>query len=284
MPHRFKIMTVVLPIILFFLFASLWGFYTSIRPPKIISMVTPADLGLDFEHVSFKTADGITLSGWFIPSQTEQAKTIILLHGYPADKGDILPALSFLNKKYNLFLFDFRYLGQSGGTYSTAGARETADLLAAIAYLKSRGINEVGVWGFSMGGAVTLMTAPHAPEIRAIVSESSYARLDLMVPELYRLPILKYPLGWLTEFWAKGFLNINTRDISPMASAQKLMIPTLLIHSKNDNVIPFENALLLQDALKNNGRAEFWFEDDLSHGQLGERYQQRIEDFFRRNL
>lgn len=284
MPRRFKIMTVVLPIILFLPLASLWGFYTSIRPPKIVSTITPADLGLDFEHVSFKTADGITLAGWFIPSQTERAKTIILLHGYPADKGDILPALSFLSKNYNLFLFDSRSLGQSEGSYSTAGAKETIDLLAAIAYLQSRGIDGIGVWGFSMGGAVALMVAPQTPEIRAIVSESSYARLDLMASELYRIPILKYPLGWLTELWAKIFLNINTRDISPMASAQKLTIPILLIHSKNDNVIPFKNALLLQDALNNNDRAEFWFEDGLSHGQLGQQYRQKIEDFFKRNL
>lgn len=284
MPQKLNAMTIVLPILTFFLLASLWGFYTSIRPPKIVSTITPADLGLDFEHVSFKAADGITLAGWFIPAQAEQARTVILLHGYPADKGDILPALSFLNKDYNLFLFDFRHLGQSEGAYSTAGARETADLLAAISYLKSRDIDEVGVWGFSMGGAVALMTAPQSPEIRAIVSEASYARLDLMVPELYRVPILRYPLGWLTELWAKLFLNINMRNISPMASARELTIPVLLVHSKNDNVIPFENALLLQDALKNNGRAEFWFEDDLSHGQLGEQYQQKIEDFFKRNL
>lgn len=116
------------------------------------------------------------------------AKTIILLHGYPADKGDILPSLAFLNERYNLFLFDFRYLGQSEGLYSTAGAKETDDLASAIEYLKSRGVEEVGVWGFSMGGAVALMSIKKIPEIKAVVSEASYANLGLMARELLSPP------------------------------------------------------------------------------------------------
>lgn len=279
-----KVVFLVLSVILFFLLTSLWGFYISVKPPKIISSISPRDLGLDYEDVIIATEDGIELSAWFLPSQKEAAKTIILLHGYPADKGNILPALSFLAENYNLFLFDFRYLGQSRGKYSTAGAKEVGDLLAVIRYLKSRGISEIGIWGFSMGGAVALISAPNAPEIKAIVSESSYARLDLMAQELYRLPLLNYPLAWLTELWARLFLGINLRDISPADSAKNLSIPVLLIHSKNDEVIPFKNALLIQGSLKNNNRAEFWFEENLTHGQLGKKYEQKIEEFFENNL
>src|SRR5262249_27488032 len=92
---------------------SLWGFYSSIRPPKIISSVTPRDLKMNYDDVSFRTADGLTLRGWYIPAVQRTEKTLILLHGYPADKGNILPALSFLHEDFNLLLFDFRYLGKS---------------------------------------------------------------------------------------------------------------------------------------------------------------------------
>ncbi|MEK7614112.1 MAG: alpha/beta fold hydrolase [Patescibacteria group bacterium] len=267
---------VLLVLILFLLLISLWGFYISIKPPKIVSDITPKNLELDYKEVSFITSDGITLIGWWLQNKNPVAKTLVLLHGYPADKGDVLPALAFLNKKYNLFLFDFRYLGQSAGSYSTAGAKETADLTAAIQYLKTRDIDEVGVWGFSMGGAVALMTAVRAPEIKAIISESSYARLDLMANELYRIPLLKYPLAYLTGVWAKIFLGIDLKKVSPAESAGKLHIPILIMHSKNDEVIPFKNALLIQAALKSNPKAEFWFEKDLVHGQLDSKYQKRI--------
>ncbi len=290
-------------VVFFFIFASFLGFYSSIKPPKIISQITPKDLGLDYEDVTITTADGIALAGWFLPIRQAGAppvgqslgvggntatnsvpKTIILLHGYPADKGNILPVLAFLNQKYNLFLFDFRYLGESEGTYSTAGAKEVEDLLAAIRYLKTKDINQVGVWGLSMGGAVALMTASKAPEIKAVVSESSYASLDLMASELYRIPILKYPLAYMTGLWTKIFLGIDLKEVSPAQSAKNLTIPILIVHSKNDKVIPFKNALLIQKSLKKNLRAEFLFEENLIHGQLGGTYQERIENFFERNL
>ncbi len=276
--------SVLLALILFLLLASLWGFYSSIHPSKIISKINPKNLGLDYEQITFITADNIKMAGWWIPAKIAKAKTLILLHGYPADKGNILPAFTFLNKKYNLLLFDFRFLGQSEGDYSTAGVKEKEDLHAAINFLKSRGVSEVGVWGFSMGGAVALMTAARNSEIKAIVSESSYARLDLMANELYRIPLLKYPLAKLTLFWTKLFLGIDAREASPIESVKNLNIPILLIHSTNDEVIPFRHAELLQEALKNNPKTEFWFEENLIHGQPGREYKKRVEDFFDKNL
>ncbi|MBI4132611.1 MAG: alpha/beta fold hydrolase [Candidatus Sungbacteria bacterium] len=284
MKSRFStFMFITSAVIFFFLFTSLWGLYISIRPPKIISQITPRDLGMVYEEVSFKTRDGLALSGWFVPSSKQKTKTIVLLHGYPADKGDILPALSFLQKNYNLFLFDFRYLGKSEGSYSTAGAKEKEDLLSAIRYLKTRGIEEIGVWGFSMGGAVALMTAAEAPEMKAVVSEVSYARLDLMAPELYKIPGLRYVLGYLTGLWGNLFLGIDIQKVAPEEAARTFQIPALIIHSTNDDVISFSHALRLKEALAKNPRAEFWFQGNLVHGELGGEYQKRIEEFFSKN-
>lgn len=281
--HKSQAMLFVF-VLAFFILLSLAGFLISIRPPRITSNASPADFGLRYEEVSFPTTDGLELKGWYIPNRGDQAKTVILLHGYPADKGDILPVLSFLSAHYNLLLFDFRYFGQSQGRISTIGGRETEDLLAAIRFLKSRGIGEVGVWGFSLGGAVALMAAKEAPEIKAIVSESSYARLDLMVREFYRIPGLKYPLAYLTGLWSKIFLGIAPKNVSPAESVTGLDIPILVVHSKNDRVIPFWHALLLQEALRDNPRAEFWFEENLAHGQVGGKYRKRIEAFFEESL
>lgn len=267
------------------LLTTLQGLYISIKPSKIISDSNPSDYGLQYEAVQFKTDDSLALAGWFIPHESNpESKTIILLHGYPADKGDILPVMKFLHHDYNLFLFDFRYLGESEGKYSTAGAKETKDLKAAIQYLKTRGINEVGIWGFSMGGAVALMTAPEAPEIKAIISESSYAHLSWMAYELYGVPIIRYPLGWLTGLWAKALMGSDIGKVSPADSAEEIKIPVLLIHSTRDRVIKFKNALEIQESLKNNPKAEFWFQEGLAHGHLGEDYQKRVLDFFGRNL
>lgn len=279
-----NILTIIISIFLLLIFLSLYGFISAIRPQKLISTITPKRFNVFYEDVSFRTQDGILLRGWFIPCSNPKAKTIILLHGYPADKGDILASHIFLHKNYNLLFFDFRYFGHSEGRYSTIGKNEVLDLLAAIQYLHTRGIQEVGVWGFSLGGAVALMTAPQAPEIKAIVAESSYARLDWMVYDYYRLPLFRYLLGELTRLWGILFLHFDLKNISPVITVEKLKIPILLIHSKQDNVISFENALALEKALRHDPYLEVLFVENAAHGEVINEYQRVIKDFFAEHL
>ena len=279
-----NILSPALLIIAALVFISLWGFYFAIRPIKITNPITPKNYGIQYESVSFRTKDGLLIRGWFIKNANSQAKTIILLHGYPADKGDILPSTLFLHKKYNLLYLDFRYLGESEGHYSTIGKNEVLDLLAAIQYLHSRNIQEVGVWGFSLGAAVALMTAPLTPAIKAIVADSSYARLDWMADDYYRIPLLRYPLAELTRLWGWIFLHFDIKNVSPAASVQQLHIPILIIHSKQDQVISFKHALLLEQSLRHNSRAKMMFVNSTMHGEHDENYEKMIMQFFADNL
>ena len=80
-------------VFLYFLFTSFIGFYTSIRPPKIISTLTPSDLQLEYEDVSFVTRDGMTQKRWhaaesahkkqsfsFTATRRTRAISFLLLH------------------------------------------------------------------------------------------------------------------------------------------------------------------------------------------------------------
>lgn len=264
---------------------SLLGLLETILPAKIHSTVTPADRGLPSEEVTLMTSDGLKLTAWFLPHpEGDSTPALVLLHGYPADKGNVLPATAYLAEHFHLLYLDFRGLGESEGWVSTVGARETEDLLSAIRYLRSRGIDRIGVWGLSMGGAVALMTAPRAPEIAAIVSESSYARLDLLASSRFAFPVLKDILGALTIAWARLLLGIDARTVAPAESVRSIATPVLLIHSKRDEVIPFSHALLLREALKDNPHAEFWFPEELHHGAFTEEHRQKILEFFQRHL
>lgn len=271
-------------ILIFFLLLSLWGFYFAIRPLRIITLVTPKQFDLNYDTVTFRTKDHVLIKGWFIPNKNPRAKTIILLHGYPADKGDLLASRLFLHQDYHLLLIDFRYLGESEGSYSTAGFKEVKDLKAAIKWLHSRGIHELGIWGISMGAAVALMAAPSSKEIKAVVAESSYARLDMMAAQYFTIPLLRYPLGQLMRLWGWLFLGYDAKKVSPMDAAAQLTIPVLLIHSQTDALIPFSQAKLIQAALRNNPHAEFLFFADEPHGGLPPDYQSKIKAFFARSL
>src|SRR3989344_3357623 len=195
-------------IMFFLVIFSILTFFLSIRPHKIITKLEPSDLGLKYEEVNFKSIDGIKLSGWLIPNNKTKS-TIIVMHGYPADKANLLGIGEFLAKDFNVFLFDFRSFGKSEGKYTTVGYLEKNDLLGAIEYLeKEKNITKIGLYVFSLGGAVALM-ASHK-NIEAIVTDSAYAKLSNMAKRMYSpFLILKYPLAYLAKVYGLIFLRVD---------------------------------------------------------------------------
>lgn len=263
---------------------SLLIFLLSIRPPRHISDITPSKLGIEnYEEVEISTSDGISLSAWYIPAKNETDKTIIVCHGYPADKGDALVLSDFLHDEYNLLLFDFRGLGKSQGKFVTIGAREVEDFNSAVDYLLERGIKTIGAYGFSMGAGVILMA--NNPNVKAIVSNSSYARLEMILEQIYsHLGPFKLPFIFFTKLWARVFLGIDVSKVSPADAIRKSRIPLLLIHSERDSQIPIIHFNLLRKARPD---AEYWIIPDADHGEVGTfwaEYKRRIKDFFARNL
>lgn len=274
----------IVSVVLACFLVSFIGFYVAVRPAKEPSSVTPAAYGIAYQPIHFKTKDGLTIRGWFIPSRKQPAKTIIILHGYLEDKGKMLASTLFLHYDYDLLYFDFRYMGESEGSYTTLGGAESEDLLAALKYLQTQNINRVGIWGFSLGGAVALMVAPEAPEIKVVVAESPYANLQQLSYQYYLVPVLRYFLGELTQFWAWLILGQDIQTISPADTAKKLKIPVLLLHSKDDEIVPFSCALVLQNSLSNNSNAKFIFNQFLKHGERYKKDDILIEEFFDENL
>lgn len=265
-------------------FMSLYVYYTYTHPPRYISAVTPRDYGLKYETVDFSTSDGLRLKGWFIPTPNKNAPTIIGCHGYPFDKGNILDLATFLYPDYNLFLFDFRGMGESQGRITTVGFYETRDLESAVKYLKSRGIKEIGAIGFSLGAAVIILA--NNTNIKAIVADSSYSDIDSVINILFkRLGPLKWPLVRLVKLWARLFIGVDTDKISPINAMEDLKSPILFIHGALDTQIPPSHSKLLYEAGKN---VELWVVQNADHGQAyymdPQEYSRRVKEFFDRFL
>ena len=263
------------------------GLYQTLYPDKIVGTLRPEHFGMTYEQVSFKTVDDVKIAGWYIPKKGgESDTTIIVLHGYPTDKSDLVARSAFLHEYYNLLLIDFRYFGESEGKYTTVGIREIEDLLAAVQYLKhDREMEKVGVYGFSMGGSVALMSLSKTGDIDAVISEAAYADLHLMAEELFRsFGPFKGMFANLMTFVAELVIGTDLAAVSPVNFVKETDVPILLIHSKKDKVIPFINAELLQEALKDNPKAEFSFGDELFHGQASVEFAQKTLDFFVKHL
>jgi carboxymethylenebutenolidase len=70
------------------------------------------------------------------------------------------------------------------------------DVRGAVQYLKASGSNKVGVTGFCMGGALTLLAAVHVPEADAAVAWYGYPPLEYVDATRIRAPLMGH---WATE-------------------------------------------------------------------------------------
>ena len=103
---------------------------------------------------------------------------MVVLHGFT---GNRLPELAgfvpWLQQRHNVLQFDFRGHGASDGETVTMGAREHADIEAAVDYLRGRGLDRIALFGVSMGAAVAILAAPDLP-VAAVVADAAYARVS----------------------------------------------------------------------------------------------------------
>ena len=138
----------------------------------------PAQFGLpDPGDVSFVTTDGVNLNGWYLPGTN--GATIILLGGI-GTRGGMLPEGEVLaHHGYGLLLFDWRGCGTSQDALHTLGYQEALDLVAATDYLiQNTNSMQVGVLGFSVGGAAAIRGAAQHPGIGAVVAMGNYYDLE----------------------------------------------------------------------------------------------------------
>lgn len=266
-----------------FLLASLGSFWLAVRPPRLTVALSPEDYRLRVEAVRIPADDGVSLAGWLLPRPGTPA--VVLLHGYPAEKADLLPLAGALAPQFTTLLVDHRYFGDSEGRATTLGFRERRDLQRVLDFLEARGATAVGVFGFSLGGAVALLTAADDPRIRAIVAYAPFADLRALGHELYGwMWLARYPFVEAMLLWGRLAFGADISRPTPAEAAARLRVPVLLVHSRMDEQIPFRHAERLRTALASNPRAEFDFMEQGRHGELPPDFERRLVQFFQRAL
>ncbi len=249
---------------------------------------TPADEGLDFEEVGFQSTDGLALKGWWVPGN-DSSHAVVLVHGLEGNKAGehVLNTASVYSQAgYGVLMLDLRGHGESEGERTTVGYQEVRDVRGALSWLEKQGFEpgEVVLHGWSMGGATVLRSAP-GTGVAALVEEAGYADLPLLLrdrlPQSSGLPSFFNPGIFLM---AKLFLGFDPWAVKPEEDAAKLAeegVPLLIVHSRDDEVVPFEQAGMLAASYPD---AEFW--EIEGYGHVGAyshpEYRQRLLDFLER--
>ena len=202
-------------------------------PTKNIEL-TPANIGVAFEDVNFKTADGFSLHGWFIPHANASC-TLLFFHGNGGNISDRLDKILLLHKsKVNIFIIDYRGYGRSKGSPSERGLY--LDSEAAYKYLIDQTDifpQNIVVYGESLGAAVAVELALRK-QIGALILEGAFSSGRDMGKIIY---------PYLPKFLIPNIFN----NLGKIKDAK---IPKLFIHSRDDEVVPFSSGKRLYDEAK----------------------------------
>jgi fermentation-respiration switch protein FrsA (DUF1100 family) len=219
-----------IPCLFLFLMQAKLLYYPD-QPSRELS-TDPVAIGLEYESVNLKTADNILLHGWFIRAEPARG-TLLFFHG---NAGNISHRLDSIRIFHDLglavLIIDYRGYGQSQGKASEEGTYLDGE--AAWKYLiETRQIPpvQVIVFGRSLGAAVAAhIGAKYRPG--ALILESAFTSVPDLAARIY--PI--FPVRLLSRF------AYNTKNM-----LQAVKCPVLIIHSPDDDIIPFENGLELYE-------------------------------------
>lgn len=163
--------------------------------------------------------------------------TIIICHGYAGEKSSMLDkAAIFDSLGYNTFLMDFMGSGGSGGNTTTIGYKEAEEVKTAFDYLKSKGVNNIYLFGTSMG-AVAILKAMNDYELkpRGIIIECPFGSMYQTVAARFRnMNVPAFPMAGLLVFWGgveNGFWAFGHK---PVDYAKRITCPALLLWGEQD--------------------------------------------------
>jgi len=215
--------------ILFLKYYEKKGIYFPVRELDL----TPKEIGLEFEDVYFLSSDGIKLNGWYIPT-SESRTTVLFCHGNAGNIGHRVEIIDMLCKLgLDIFIYDYRGYGRSQGSPSEEGLY--LDAQAACKYLiDKRNLNEgsIVVYGKSIGANVAIELCSKVRPA-ALISDSAFTSALEMGKKLF--PFL--PIKW--------FITVKYDALSKI---KDITIPKLIIHSKDDEIIPFQHGRKLFEA------------------------------------
>ncbi len=206
-----------------------------------------------YKNLTFTNSKGDGLAA--ILNETGNKEWIVIMaHGFTSNKNTknfVMLADMLGEVNIPTFLFDFWGHGDSEGKFEDITVTEAVDdILNAVKFVKKLGYQKIGLLGSSFGGISSTMSASKTDELSFLMLKSpvsdfweveknllSEKELDEWKQNGYR-PYedggTTLRLGWS---FAEDFKNNDA-----YAAATKIKIPTLIVHGKADETVPYSQS------------------------------------------
>jgi len=198
-----------------------------------------------------------------------QLPVVVMPHGGPEVRDSLnfdAVAQAFAAQGWLVVQPNFRGSGGYGEAFAEAGHRQWSarmqdDVTDAVKDLIDKGLadrSRIAIYGASYGGYAALAGAVVTPDLyRAAVSQAGISDLTEM-------------LAWQRDedgadsesyaYWVRAIGDPKTdaaqlRAASPRLRAAEIHIPVLLVHGAQDGVVPIEQSIMMERALRSAGKS-----------------------------
>lgn len=231
---------------------------------NIANKFTQSNLAVDISknhknEYSCISKDGIKLRFDILRSESETQKgTILLLHGINSSKEAMLPLSNFLVKNgYNSVLIDLRCHGESGGKYCTYGYYEKYDIVSILDTLSKINLSQnFGIWGQSLGAAISLQALAIDKRLNFGVIESTFSEFRLIAHDYAKFHI-GFDLPFVTDYAiyrAENLAHFCADSVKPYLSARKTDQKIIMVHGENDKRISIDYGLKNYNNLRSENK------------------------------
>lgn len=251
------------------------------------------------KRFKIQSPNGYPLSCLFIPAgdgMSMSERIVLILHQFGSDKdeaskyADIFTALG-----YSVLIPDMRAHGESGGEYVSMGFYEKKDIEAIIRWLKDCYGRDVfyGLFGLADGGCTALLYAETDPNVKFVITDSSFGDLKKLYKEIFgsRYKVKPFPLLNFTEIFIKRIAGFSVKDVKPIKyfSSKNYThdFPLMLIHGDCDKQVPPQLSVDLYNA-KEEGVKTLYLAPDCGHLEAFDKnkevYTEKIHTFINENI
>lgn len=188
----------------------------------------------------FISSDNQKINAWYIKPK-DNFSTIVFSHGNGGNISVFFSILEpFIDKGYGILIYDYRGYGKSSGIpFETYLYKDLENIINYLNKEKHTPDDKIVLWGLSLGGAVTADAAAKRT-FKGVILQSTFTNIQDMVS--YRVSSLLFP--WKNPQDKNIIASIvnkipflQTYNIKD--KIDKIKSPLLILHSKEDTLIPY---------------------------------------------
>ncbi len=234
------------------------------------------------KKTSFQNSRGLEVKGDL--REAEGDKAVVMAHGLTGDRhenGYFDRVAEELNSEgFTVMNIDFSGRGLTPGKLTIENGVD--DLVNAIEYIRDLGNSRVGLYGYSMGGLISLRTASRKEVDAMFLTSPVTASFDLpgglltdillkLFDEVPKVELgMERKLNWIGQELADEFLAVDQEEL-----LSGLGTPVKIVHGDRDLIVDVENS---RDAERYLEDGEVEIIEGMGHSYSDEEIEELVSD------